>query len=138
MIRRLRPPARPLPTVDKDATWYWEPPDAAVRWEWCRVYHQDEYAADGAAFREFGPQARLDHQLDRQHTARFPSRALRMPSWPCPPQLTWRCLRAVQTKLFNYAPRASNFGRGRGVASADPPVLAESTEQRTRRVRALE
>lgn len=56
-----------------------------------------------------------------------------MPSWPWPPQLTWRCLRAVQTKLFNYAPRASNFGRGRGVASADPPVvLAESTEQRTR------
>lgn len=61
MIRRLQPPARPLPTVDKDAAWCWELSDAAVRWEWCRVYHQDEYAADGATFRQFGPQARFDH-----------------------------------------------------------------------------
>jgi hypothetical protein len=61
VIKRLRPPARPLPAVGKEAVWYWDPPDVSARWYWCRVYHQDKYAANGATFRQYGPKARFDH-----------------------------------------------------------------------------
>jgi hypothetical protein len=61
MVSKLKQPARPLPTAGKDAVWCWPPPQVAARWEWCRVYHQDKYAADGATFRQYGPKARFDH-----------------------------------------------------------------------------
>jgi hypothetical protein len=47
--------------VGREADWCWHPPDASARWEWCRVYHHDKYATDGATFRQFGPKARFDH-----------------------------------------------------------------------------
>ena len=44
-----------------EAVWRWHPPDVSARWQWCRVYHQDKYSADGAVFRQYGPKARFDH-----------------------------------------------------------------------------
>jgi hypothetical protein len=41
--------------------WWWEPRPGALRWRWCRVYHQSTHAPDGAMFRGYGPLARLDH-----------------------------------------------------------------------------
>lgn len=31
--------------------------------QWCRVYHQDKHAVDGATFRRYDPQARFDHHM---------------------------------------------------------------------------
>ena len=59
MVRKLERPTHPLPSAP--FVWRWEPRPDAPRWRWCRVYHQSAHAPDGAAFRGYGPLARLDH-----------------------------------------------------------------------------
>lgn len=58
MARALREPDRPLPKADH--CWTWTVPDGTSS-PWYRIYHRDQFTADGISFRQFGPLARFDH-----------------------------------------------------------------------------